>query len=80
MLDMVLNAMVLIAPLGSFEIKGRYIILWQIENTPKFLHYSFAIDIDCNIFAEFCEKSIMVKTHCILTLLRRIPLWCSFSN
>ena len=31
-------------------------------------------------FAEFCEKLIMVKTHCTHTLLRRIPLWCGFSN
>ena len=25
-------------------------------------------------------KKVMVKTHCTHALLRRIPLWCSFSN
>ena len=68
MLDMVLNAMVLNAPLGSSEIKGGYIILHtrvflveqvtcqkmqQIHNAPKFLNYYFAIDIHCNILPNF---------------------------
>ena len=31
-------------------------------------------------FTKFCEKLIMIKTYYTHTLLRWIPLWCSFWN